>query len=63
MTFSEYVATLAMKDYLRYCRQNGIKPEVDIKLPKLCALVLPSKNESTNQTRANSVSSTTKNYA
>jgi len=41
MTFSEYVATLAMQEYLKYCKQNKIKPEVDIKLPKLCALVKP----------------------
>ena len=43
MSFSEYVNTLAMRDYLKYCRLHGIKPEVDVKLHKLCALVLPKQ--------------------
>lgn len=43
MTFSEYVSTRAMQEYLKYCRANKIKPEVDveIKAKKLCALVKP----------------------
>lgn len=57
MTFSEYISTLAMQDYLRYCREKKIKPEVDLKIPKLCALVLPKPNDNnTNQTRAKSIS-------
>lgn len=41
MTFSEYVSTLAMQEYLRYCKLHNIPPEIDVKLPKLCALVKP----------------------
>lgn len=43
MTFSEFVSTRAMQEYLKYCRANKIKPEVDveIKAKKLCALVKP----------------------
>lgn len=43
MTFSEYMATLAVKQYLVYCKQNNLKPEFDVEVPKpkLCALVLP----------------------
>lgn len=41
MTFSEYIARHAYYSYLEYCRQNYLKPEVDIEIskPKLCALV------------------------
>lgn len=44
MTFSEYISTMALKDYLAYCRKNKIKPELDIKVEpkKLCALVKPN---------------------
>jgi hypothetical protein len=44
MTFSEYINIHAINSYLEYCRQNYIKPEVDIKVqpPKLCALVKPA---------------------
>jgi hypothetical protein len=41
MTFSEYITRHAYYSYLEYCRQNYLKPEVDIDVnkPKLCALV------------------------
>lgn len=44
MTFSEYIQRHAYYSYLEYCRQNGIRPQVDVKLaePKLCALVKSS---------------------
>lgn len=43
MTFSEYIATLAYAEYLEYCRQNNLVPDIDveIKRSKLCALVKP----------------------
>lgn len=43
MTFSEYVKTFAYQQYLEYCRQKGIVPELDldVKPQKLCALVKP----------------------
>ncbi len=43
MTFSEYIATLAVKQYIEYCKKNNIQPELDVEIPKpkLCALVMP----------------------
>lgn len=44
MTFSEYIRLIAYREYLTYCKQNYVTPQidVDIKTPKLCALVKPA---------------------
>ena len=43
MTFSEFIKTKALEEYLAYCKNNNITPVVDIKIipKKLCALVKP----------------------
>lgn len=44
MTFSEYIKTFSYQAYLKYCKQNKLTPNIDvnIKPPKLCALVKPA---------------------
>ncbi len=44
MTFSEYIKRHAIYSYKEFCRQNYIKPEIDVDIeqPKLCALVKPA---------------------
>ena len=45
MTFSEYISTIAIQDYVEYCKQNNIVPDIELKVApatKLCALVLPN---------------------
>ena len=45
MTFSEYLNTHGLKQYLLYCARVKIVPKVDVKLtPKTtCALLKPQK--------------------
>jgi hypothetical protein len=44
MTFSEYIRLFSYREYLSYCKENYLVPQidVDIKAPKLCALVKPA---------------------
>lgn len=44
MTFSEYIKRHAIHSYKEFCRQNYLKPDIDIDIeqPKLCALVKPA---------------------
>jgi hypothetical protein len=44
MTFSEYIKRHAIFSYREFCRQNYLKPDIDIDIeqPKLCALVKPA---------------------
>jgi len=46
MTFSEYISSITVKDYIEYCKRNNITPEMDVEIPvpKLCALVLTKTN-------------------
>jgi hypothetical protein len=47
MTFSEYVNTFAMKQYLEYCQQKNLLPHIDIKVKPqpICALLKPLKEK------------------
>lgn len=44
MTFSEYIRLFSYEAYLTYCKENYLLPDIDIdiKPPKLCALVKPA---------------------
>jgi len=44
MTFSEYIKRHAIFSYREFCRQNYLKPDIDVDIeqPKLCALVKPA---------------------
>ena len=45
MTFSQYINKYAYKNYLEFCKLHNLRPEVDIKEFKLCALVKPPINK------------------
>lgn len=47
MTFSEYIANYAWKQYLDYCSKNSIQPilDTDLKRKKVCALCTKKPTE------------------
>lgn len=52
MTFSEYIRLFSYEAYLTYCKQNSLKPEIDVNItpPKLCALVKPALDPKSQKT-------------
>ena len=69
MKFSEFISNYALSAYLNYCKDNNIKPTIDVSKPtahKLCALVQPKieiTDDKTAQTRTKAESSHGKNTA
>lgn len=41
MTFSEYINQYAIRQYLEYCEQRKVEPQIDVRIPPktTCALL------------------------